>query len=897
MGDLQTWPLHVNGNLGDSSPPLSQSPRPNPEPLDIKIDAWRLAEQATRELIQHIQPTVASERSRRTVIEYVQRLIRGYLGSEVFPFGSVPLKTYLPDGDIDLTAFGIQNSEDSLANDVHAVLELEEHNKDSEFEVKDVQYIHAEVKLVKCLVQNIVVDISFNQIGGLCTLCFLEQVDQLIGKDHLFKRSIMLIKAWCYYESRILGAHHGLISTYALETLVLYIFHIFHKSLDGPLVVLYRFLDYYSKFDWENYCVSLYGPVALSSLPELVAEPPETPGNDLLLSNEFLRRCVDRFSVPLRGFEHHSRIFPQKHLNIVDPLKQNNNLGRSVSKGNFFRIRSAFIFGARKLGQILLLPAESIGDEVSMFFRNTLERHGSGERPDVQDTQPGGLDSTAVDQNNISLISSDLNFEAGKKDKLNIASPTNYSSGVLCEQFNDISISTSQKDCGISEKFEGDSSSEHMNASWRPSTQLEPNGMIEGIALSGKRLTVDDSDLATSRGPHSKTDEETSTASPSTSETGCSPNGKAYYAPHLFFLPENGAKNEVANHINPSNSGTTSKVYSSSIIPFDDEHSYETESSGSPKPWSWNSGITSTAGSCDGPTTLSWNASPSEDPHRADCSTARKEINGNGGAKVTNLSDLTGDYEIHFRNLLYAQGCQDYIMGPILLPFQRPTHAQYRNKHSWNGLHRPNMYTYPGSNGVIPGPPFSPGCYLVNHPILSGAYSTEDIPKPRGTGTYFPNTNVRSYRERLSPGRGKKSPANPMAKPHKNSRAEVPSDTISAEEAIHEPAMHSQIPNGSNRGRPNPAEIAQSPRPAMRGISHGNGVVYPQENKLEFGSFGPVPVVTLPDVSNRLDSASPRSHSPSSMNPMQKPGMSSNRERTIQPYRLKDVGDFPPLTG
>lgn len=63
------------------------------------------------------------------------------------------------------------------------------------------------------------------------------QVDRLIGKDHLFKRSIILIKAWCYYESRILGAHHGLISTYGLETLVLYIFHLFHTSLNGPLAV------------------------------------------------------------------------------------------------------------------------------------------------------------------------------------------------------------------------------------------------------------------------------------------------------------------------------------------------------------------------------------------------------------------------------------------------------------------------------------------------------------------------------------------------------------------------------------------------------------------------------------------------------------------------------------
>lgn len=33
-----------------------------------------------------------------------------------------------------------------------------------------------QVKLVKCLVQNIVVDISFNQLGGLSTLCFLEKV-------------------------------------------------------------------------------------------------------------------------------------------------------------------------------------------------------------------------------------------------------------------------------------------------------------------------------------------------------------------------------------------------------------------------------------------------------------------------------------------------------------------------------------------------------------------------------------------------------------------------------------------------------------------------------------------------------------------------------------------------
>lgn len=63
----------------------------------------------------------------------------------MFPFGSVPLKTYLPDGDIDLTAFGGLNIEEALANDVCAILKREDQNMAAEFMVKDVQLIRAEV--------------------------------------------------------------------------------------------------------------------------------------------------------------------------------------------------------------------------------------------------------------------------------------------------------------------------------------------------------------------------------------------------------------------------------------------------------------------------------------------------------------------------------------------------------------------------------------------------------------------------------------------------------------------------------------------------------------------------------------------------------------------------------
>ncbi|XP_042050126.1 uncharacterized protein LOC121795648 isoform X2 [Salvia splendens] len=378
MGDLP-----VGGGVVDMA--SHSTPFAEPNRLEIGAENWAVAERAAAEIIEKAQPTPVSEERRREVVDYIQRLFRDCVGAEVFPYGSVPLKTYLPDGDIDLTAFGGAHVEDTLADKMRSVLKEEEENSDAEFVVKDVQLIRAEVKLVKCIVQDIVVDISVNQIGGLCTLCFLEQVDRLIGRDHLFKRSIILIKAWCYYESRILGSHHGLISTYALETLVLYIFHLYHSTLEGPLAVLYKFLDCFSKFDWDTYCVSLNGVVRLSSLPDFVVEIPEDSDKDLLLSNDFLNDCIRMFSVPSRVGDKTPLGFPKKHLNIVDPLKDLNNLGRSVSKGNLYRIRSAFSYAARKLARILLQPQDSIANELKKFFANTIARHGGGQRPDIQD--------------------------------------------------------------------------------------------------------------------------------------------------------------------------------------------------------------------------------------------------------------------------------------------------------------------------------------------------------------------------------------------------------------------------------------------------------------------------------------------------------------------------------
>uniref|UniRef100_A0ACD5W9U4 Uncharacterized protein n=1 Tax=Avena sativa TaxID=4498 RepID=A0ACD5W9U4_AVESA len=795
----------------------------NPDPSSISSDAWVPFEDAALAVVGRIQPSVPSEGRRAAVVQYVQRLIRCTVGCEVFPFGSVPLKTYLPDGDIDLTAFGSTWSDENLANEVRAVLESEELRRDAEFEVKDVQYIHAEVKLVKCLVQNIVVDISFNQIGGLCTLCFLEQVDESFGKKHLFKKSIMLIKAWCYYESRILGAHHGLISTYALEILVLYIFHLFHKSLDGPLAVLYRFLDYYSKFDWDNKGISLYGPVPLSSLPELVCDTPDTHDGDFRKREEFLKECAQKFTVPPRNSEKSTRLFSRKFLNIIDPLKQNNNLGRSVSKGNFYRIRSAFDLGARKLGKILQVPANSAVPEVNQFFRNTLKRNHTMVRPDVQD------------------IALDFNIERDNKDSSHLYSS---SFGDLSDQFKNISISDLNNRGSLKEKEQS------------PMFEHEEMKSVSNHVTSSINMR-DASDLCE--------------AAPSTSEI--LPSTKSHYVPHVLYEPGNG-KGGVNYDTSPSHHGMTSTGCIGNM--YGDENSHMVENCMAPEKESDSNGV------------------------------HIKEVSGDGGTTNDILSDLTGDDGTNLYNLHYAQGCHqdyqvnhDYPVNQVYYQMHPPPPAQYQNNRSPNGHSRRNGYGYAGTSGISPGS-YSPG-YFVVRPF----YQPDDPMRARGTGTYFPDPTL--CKDRQPAGRGERGRHTNFHPNHyhrgpRYPRMDMPADMAPPEEWRQVP-LQIYIPGANDHGIPSSLNIPlSSPSPrAPRENIRGNGFIHAQDNKLEFGTLGALPLEarsTSQDQANRSNSAANGQPSipVSPVSPAPNPGKGSNRIRNAGPYHLKDNGDFPPLS-
>ncbi|KAL3517962.1 hypothetical protein ACH5RR_020551 [Cinchona calisaya] len=689
-----------------------QQQQPDSDRSSISDDNRGVAEETIQEVINAIHPTMDSEEKRNDVIEYVQGLLRNSLEFEVFPYGSVPLKTYLPEGDIDLTVISNPYTEESWACNVLSVLRREEQNENAEYEVKDTQFIDAEVKLVKCLVQNIVIDISFNQLGGLSTLCFLEQVDRLVGRDHLFKRSIILIKAWCYYESRTLGAHHGLISTYALETLVLYIFHLFHSSLDGPLAVLHRFLDYFSKFDWENYCISLNGPVCKSSLPEIVVQSPQNEGNQVMLSEDFLKNCVEMFSVPIRGMETNSRVFSPKHLNIIDPLKEYNNLGRSVHRGNFYRIRSAFNYGARKLGRILSLPKDEIADEIKKFFGNTLQRHGHNCGCDIQDYVLFGEGSST-------LYSSSPAAVLSEDDMLLRSSTSDLENGG----------SLMEEKCTLA----------HLARCSREIVSLqrmsEPCSSVGGN-VSGYRLDGDACDVATYSSLDFKTSNATFDCSP------CSNYSGSVFGQYCH-LPQSYAENGPCCQIYSSD-GVEEKRGLDKWLEQKENHLEMVDTS------------QSCTDSLDGFSCCSSAVSSPRTNILENLSLDFRE--GDSGSVVDGetlnpLANLSGDYDSHIRNLLYGQCYNGFGLSTPVLSNPPVLQTRFGKKKPWDTVHqsmplKQSSFSQMNTSTVFMGPPSS------SHASSFSAFASKEKHRAQGTGTYLPIMNS-SSRDKPSEGRGR----------------------------------------------------------------------------------------------------------------------------------------------
>jgi hypothetical protein len=384
------------------------------EAISFFVHYDSILEKQFDDIMALVEPTPESVQHRSEVHARAVSLIeRSHEAALPFAFGSFPLRTFLPDGDIDMGAIVPTQHTAAFFHNLRDIIRDEEkHGADVRFGT----FIDgAEIKLIKAVICNIPVDISVNTAGALGTVCFFEDVHKATGYNCLFKRSVVVIKAWCMYEAHILASHHSLLSSYAIETMVMFILNQYFDIAKSPLRVFMLFMRVFTTFDWGRYALSATGPVLLTDLREKYANrtelgsPAEVSGR--LMNRTLIDGLVERYG---KADANPNKHFSVKFLNIVDPLDGMNNLGRSVNFSSFLRIRACFQRGWSILRDLLgswiniegglaesalalyrgdpknAYVARASGEELislrvrlNHFFRHTCRKFGGRPRPDV----------------------------------------------------------------------------------------------------------------------------------------------------------------------------------------------------------------------------------------------------------------------------------------------------------------------------------------------------------------------------------------------------------------------------------------------------------------------------------------------------------------------------------
>ncbi|TMW64001.1 hypothetical protein Poli38472_014706 [Pythium oligandrum] len=404
-------------------------------------------------LIQWMGPSPEAEEARLKVLNFVHRVLEPLFAPAIFlmliPTGSFPMKTYLPTADLDVCLLlpkeieptwylqvmgALCSAGTSIADGVPNGSPTPKHSGlapssgmptslSGSNTVRNVTFVNAEVRLVKCTIDNISVDLTVNRTGAIGALLLLDEMDVRVGQDHLLKKSLILIKSWCSHESsaytppgataggvqtmqNIIGASHGALSTSAVNTIVMALFNQHGNAIKHPLQALYLFLDHMAEFSWHESAMTLFGPVPLSllaTIPLATAlqtrsgikssdprdgdngkEPSASTWRSSMVRPEDVdqirRRVYEQFGVfdssgwqaamaggasgPAASSNGAASpvkmpMFPIRACNIVDPLDDNNNLARSVSVEWFPSVKRVFRRGRDRLARLLLSSSTS----------------------------------------------------------------------------------------------------------------------------------------------------------------------------------------------------------------------------------------------------------------------------------------------------------------------------------------------------------------------------------------------------------------------------------------------------------------------------------------------------------------------------------------------------------
>lgn len=354
-------------------------------------------------ILSLVGPNTFQNNKRDNILLLLKKLIYESLDDKtqsfhikILSFGSYSLKSYIIDSDLDLTIILIDsisnlpftNYNHDLLNEILIKIKncFEKFNlycgMSSEY-IKEVSIINADVRLIKCKIENISIDISINNFLGLTKVLLMKHIEESSFPRLLFKRSLVLIKIWSYYEVNLLGSNVSLLGSYALETLVIFLFNNYSDYITNEVTALFTFIKVMNKIDYEKYIITIHGLIPKETFIEacLTEEnglglnevyqslnynleiPTDKPCDHIILrpSKKIKLTEVDSFKKmynqlkekeKIQNFNTSRKYVNLKYINIIDALSETNNLGKSVNYFNFTKLQGIFEYLSNDIKEI-----------------------------------------------------------------------------------------------------------------------------------------------------------------------------------------------------------------------------------------------------------------------------------------------------------------------------------------------------------------------------------------------------------------------------------------------------------------------------------------------------------------------------------------------------------------
>lgn len=439
----------------EEDPAIAVAARVKEAPVEDNLKLPTSYDDETERLLRMISPHEQQIQFRDAAVSMLQNQVRLVLGAVSFDATHTKSHCFLPTDPIHVTVILCQGQiaywHSAVADRLRA---LSEHGPEAEFtpghntnsitvatvqentddlqraamtQVSTVALIH-EVSgfKVTCKIGEIDVEISVNNRNALCTVALIDEFNAVVGRDNLFKRSLLLIRAWWLHETATVfnTAMSHFLSDQALLYMIVAVFNLHWREIRSPLYALYYFLQLYQDYDGKSQAITAQGIVPFlndGNQPNLMKPEPfhlldidwtcknwqlfnvhdplngDIPGGSTTqlpsASKIRLHMLYNTMSKSVQRFERFgfNIVHPFTHLNVLTEKLSSRRLTllNQIFKTAFTQLQTV-LDGTKSVGNTPRLPdglekpagVEGLGS-IASFFPAVVQRYSGTWRPDV----------------------------------------------------------------------------------------------------------------------------------------------------------------------------------------------------------------------------------------------------------------------------------------------------------------------------------------------------------------------------------------------------------------------------------------------------------------------------------------------------------------------------------